>query len=102
MVFADNAGKWPSPEDVTADFIYIRLHGAEELYASGYTQKQLKHWANRIKIWNSGRELAEAVRVSKKRADRKTGRDVYVYFDNSIKIYAPRDAIRLAKLMKKP
>jgi uncharacterized protein YecE (DUF72 family) len=50
LVFADNAGKWPSPEDVSADFIYIRLHGAKELYASGYTLKQLKRWAERIRI----------------------------------------------------
>ena len=100
LVFADNAGKWPSPEDVTANFIYIRLHGAEELYASGYTQGQLKRWAKRIKLWNQGTEPTDAKRIGKKRADRKTGRNVYVYFDNSIKIHAPRDAMRLAALLK--
>jgi uncharacterized protein YecE (DUF72 family) len=101
-VFADNAGKWPSPEDVTANFVYIRLHGAEELYASGYTNKQLKYWAKRINIWRAGSEPDDANLVAKKRADRKTGRDVYVYFDNSIKIYAPRDAMKLNAMLKKP
>ena len=27
MVVADTAGKWPLREDVTSDFIYVRLHG---------------------------------------------------------------------------
>jgi len=51
FVFADTAGKWPYAEDLTADFIYIRLHGAEKLYASGYNDKMLRWWANRIKHW---------------------------------------------------
>ena len=37
LVVADTAGKWPMIEDITADFSYVRLHGDEELYASGYT-----------------------------------------------------------------
>jgi uncharacterized protein YecE (DUF72 family) len=100
LVFADMAGKWPTSEDVTADFIYIRLHGAEELYASGYTDTQLDYWASRIKSWNSGSEPKDARLVAKKRADRKSGRHVFAYFDNSIKIHAPGDAIRLAKRLK--
>jgi uncharacterized protein YecE (DUF72 family) len=100
LVFADMAGKWPTSEDVTADFIYIRLHGAEELYASGYTDRQLDYWASRIKSWNSGSEPKDARLVAKKKADRKSGRHVFTYFDNSIKIHAPRDAIRLAKRLK--
>jgi uncharacterized protein YecE (DUF72 family) len=100
LVIADNAGKWPSPEDATADFVYIRLHGAEELYASGYTDKHLKRWEKRIRIWTLGSDPDDAKLITKKRADRKTGRSVYVYFDNSIKIYAPRDAQRLASLLR--
>lgn len=45
LVVADTAGKWPDYEDVTADFMYIRLHGAQELYASGYDDAALDHWA---------------------------------------------------------
>ena len=99
LVFADTAGKWPYAEDVTADMIYIRLHGAEELYASGYTDEQLVRWARRIRAWRSGSEPRDARRVAKKRTDRKTPRDVYIYFDNSIKIHAPRDAARLAEML---
>ena len=100
LVFADMADKWPTSEDVTADFIYIRLHGAEELYASGYSDRQLGRWAERIKIWHSGREPADARLAAKKRADRKSGRHAYVYFDNSMKVLAPRDAIKLARRLK--
>ena len=96
LVFADMADKWPTSEDVTADFIYIRLHGAEELYASGYNSRQLNHWRKRIKVWHSGSEPTDARLVAKKRADRKSGRHIYVYFDNSMKVLAPRDAVRLA------
>nr|MBA3274101.1 DUF72 domain-containing protein [Chthoniobacterales bacterium] len=41
FVFADTAGKWPYAEDLTADFAYIRLHGAEQLYVSGYSDAEL-------------------------------------------------------------
>ncbi|HEY4247732.1 MAG TPA: DUF72 domain-containing protein [Lacunisphaera sp.] len=44
VVVADTAGKWPLIEDVTADFVYVRLHGDEELYASGYSTKALAGW----------------------------------------------------------
>lgn len=97
LVFADMADKWPTSEDVTADFIYVRLHGAETLYTSGYDEEQLDRWAKRIELWHDGREPSDARLAAKKRADRKSGRHVFIYFDNSIKVYAPRDAIRLAK-----
>ena len=54
MVVADSAGKWPVIEDVTADFIYIRLHGAEELYTSGYGEPALDEWAGKIRCWSEG------------------------------------------------
>jgi uncharacterized protein YecE (DUF72 family) len=38
LVVADTAGKWPYLEDVTSDFMYLRLHGDKVLYASGYTE----------------------------------------------------------------
>ena len=61
--FADTAGKWPYTEDLTADFAYIRLHGAEELYVSGYTDSMLDWWANRIRAWSQGKEPADARRI---------------------------------------
>ena len=54
LVVADTAGKWPHQEDLTSDFVYIRLHGAEELYTSGYTDAALDEWRRRIESWNAG------------------------------------------------
>lgn len=95
LVVADTAGKWPCREDVTADFVYIRLHGAEELYASGYTDSALDDWAARIAAWSRG-EQPDAPRliVDRKPPARKS-RDVFCYFDNDIKVKAPFDARKL-------
>src|SRR5262249_15400957 len=49
LVIADTAGRWPLLEDVTADFVYVRLHGDEELYVSGYPAQALDAWAARIR-----------------------------------------------------
>jgi uncharacterized protein YecE (DUF72 family) len=80
LVVADTAGKWPDFDDVTADFVYIRLHGEHELYASGYEDDSLERWAARIRAWA------------------QEG-DVYCYFDNDIKVRAPFDAKRLIELI---
>lgn len=93
--FADTAGKWPYTEDLTADFVYIRLHGAEELYASGYSDSMLDWWADRIRAWSSGKEPADARRILGS-ATKRAGRDIYVYFDNDAKVKAPFDAMGLA------
>jgi hypothetical protein len=61
------------------------------------TKEQLDQWAKRIDLWHNGREPSDARLVAKKRADRKSGRLVFTYFDNSIKVHAPRDAICLAR-----
>jgi uncharacterized protein YecE (DUF72 family) len=80
FVIADSAGKFPIAYEVTADFVYVRLHGSQELYVSGYSDAELDEWARRIKTWGSPRGGA---------------RDVYVYFDNDAKVHAPFDAERL-------
>jgi uncharacterized protein YecE (DUF72 family) len=94
LVVADTAGKWPLVEDVTADFMYLRLHGDTELYASGYTRNALDEWARRIRRWREGTEPGDARRIEPARpaAARRNGRDVYVYFDNDVKVHAPFDA----------
>ncbi len=79
LVVADTAGKWPLMEEQTADFSYIRLHGDEVLYTSGYGDKALEMWAEKIRAWT------------------RDNRDAYVYFDNDIKAHAPFDAMELAK-----
>src|SRR4051812_24808402 len=82
FVIADTAGKFPIAYEVTADFVYVRLHGSEELYVSGYSDAELDVWAERIRGW---------------RAPASGGRDVYVYFDNDAKVHAPFDAERLVE-----
>jgi len=97
FVFADSAGKWPYSEDLTADLIYLRLHGAEEIYTSGYNDEQLAWWASRIKKWKNGSNPKDADLILDKTHKPREPRDVYVYFDNDIKVHAPFDAIRLAE-----
>ncbi|MGQ4584286.1 DUF72 domain-containing protein [Lysobacter sp. F60174L2] len=91
LVIADTAGTWPYLEDVTADFLYLRLHGDAELYVSGYSDDALTRWAQRIRRWSEGGEPADAVRVGG-RAPKLARRDVYCYFDNDMKVHAPFDA----------
>ena len=99
LVVADTAGKWPYREDVTADFVYIRLHGETKLYESGYTERSLDWWAERIRAWSRGLEPKDARRISDRRPRARRSRDVYCYFDNDAKVKAPFDAERLiAKL----
>lgn len=95
LVIADTAGKWPYKEDITADFTYLRLHGAEELYASGYTDKALDNWASRITAWSHGGQPQDAQLISKDEPAPCKSRDVYCYFDNDIKVKAPFDARKL-------
>ena len=61
-------------------FIYIRLHDSKKLYASEYTEDELKDWAAKIKKWD---------------------RDTYVYFNNDYMGYAPTNALRLKDLIDK-
>lgn len=95
-VFADTAGRWPYFEDLTADFVYLRLHGDQELYASGYTGRALDTWARRIDAWSRGRQIDGAQQLSGASARPRKTRDVYCYFDNDVKVRAPADAHRLA------
>lgn len=99
FVVADTAGKWPYREDVTADFLYLRLHGDKELYASGYTDEALARWAARIRAWRAGSQPDDAHLISAQSPLQHHTRDVYCYFDNDIKVRAPFDAKALiAKL----
>ena len=76
-VLADTAGRWPRVDEDTGAIRYVRLHGDRELYASGYTDRALNEWAARCRTWATA------------------GQDVFVYFDNDIKGYAPHDAMAL-------
>ena len=95
LVVADTAGKWPYREDVTADFLYLRLHGDKELYASGYTDEALTRWAQRIGAWKAGSQPDDAHVISTRPTPARHPRDVYCYFDNDVKVKAPFDARNL-------
>jgi uncharacterized protein YecE (DUF72 family) len=119
LVCADTV-EWPRLLDVTTDFLYLRLHGSKVLYASGYSDVDLDLWAERVAAWASGSEPSnsklsgehgsskpsgsehgqlksgskapEALYASPTHARRRAKRDVYVYFDNDVKVRAPFDA----------
>ena len=81
LVIADAAGKFPMIEEVTSGLVYVRLHGHDELYVSGYTDEGLDMWAEKIRKW-------------------RKKHDVHVYFDNDAKVAAPRDAMALRRRLK--
>ncbi|HEX2257552.1 MAG TPA: DUF72 domain-containing protein [Afifellaceae bacterium] len=88
---ASDAVDWPLFAEATADFVYCRLHGAEELYASGYDDEALDCWAARVETWAAGGEPQDIKRIAGRAAPRRA-RDVFVYFDNDAKVRAPFDA----------
>jgi uncharacterized protein YecE (DUF72 family) len=95
-----DAPDWPMTEELTAGFVYIRLHGSREIYVSRYGDEELEHWAHRIALWADGGEPADARRITRRLPPRRKSRDVYVYFDNTAKAHAPRDALRLVRMLK--
>ena len=97
LVVADTAGKWPCLEDATADFMYLRLHGAQQLYASGYTASQLAAWAERIRAWAAGSAPQDVRRLSDVPPPSHGPRNVFCFFDNTGESHAPRDALALAR-----
>lgn len=82
LVHSDSAGTWPVFDEVTADFVYVRLHGQGELYAGGYDAATLDAWAERVRGWTGA------------------GLDVACYFDNDAKVRAPFDATALLSRLR--
>jgi uncharacterized protein YecE (DUF72 family) len=98
LAFADSAD-WPYTEEISAGFVYLRLHGAAQTYASNYSERELTRWTERIRMWRSGKEPSDAERITDREPPRRQRRDVYIYFDNDRHAYAPRNALRLAELL---
>ena len=94
---ADTAGTFPYLDDVTAGFVYVRLHGDAELYTSGYSPEALDRWATLIRAWRAGEVPVGEQTVAPPAPSAAEGRDVFVYFDNDVKVHAPFDAIALAE-----
>ena len=81
LVVSDGGASWPVFEETTAGLVYVRLHGAAELYVSGYDDAALRSWAGKVRAWHAA------------------GHDVVVYFDNDAKVRAPYDALALTELL---
>jgi uncharacterized protein YecE (DUF72 family) len=71
----------PAPWKLTARHVYVRGHGPGGRYKGRYSEKTLNSWADHIQRW------------------RRSGREVFVYFDNDQKSAAPKDAQRLLSLL---
>jgi uncharacterized protein YecE (DUF72 family) len=76
-----DSDRWPRWDAVTADLVYIRLHGKPHCYLSPYSADAIADWAARIGAW------------------RAEGRAVQVYFDNTMQGAAVEDARRLAAFL---
>lgn len=75
---------WPYQEEITANFVYLRLHGRSLLYSSKYTNQQLKKWAAKIKKWT-----------------KQDDKDVFIYFNNDAGGYAINNTQKLKELIEK-
>jgi uncharacterized protein YecE (DUF72 family) len=101
LVIAETAQRFPMMHDITADFVYMRLHGDKTLYQSGYSSRALEKWASRIEAWHRGDELPSTQKVSKRKPPTSRPRDVYCYFDNTdVKLRAPVDAQTLIRKLE--
>jgi uncharacterized protein YecE (DUF72 family) len=73
-----------SPREVTADFVYVRLHGpTKRKYEGSYSARALSGWAGAFSTWS------------------RRGRDVYCFFDNDQAGYAASNASRLRTMLPK-
>ena len=72
-----------SPREVTADFVYIRLHGPGGPYQGRYDHRTLTAWAEAIAAWS------------------RQGREVFCYFDNDEAGYAAQNALQLQDMLWK-
>ena len=75
----DFAGRL-SPKEITADFIYIRLHGPGNAYQGLYDTSALAGWAGAFSSWSS------------------QGYQIYCYFDNDQAGFAVQNALQLQQM----
>lgn len=95
-----HSSEWPYLEEITAGFVYIRLHGPGELYSSPYGDERLRRWADRIVEWRDGGVPSDSDRISDAQPPTRKSRDVYVYFDNTAAGHAPKEAEALMEMIR--
>ncbi len=95
LVVSDGAGEFPCFDDVTADLVYVRLHGHEELYRSGYDAAAIDGWAGKVAAWAAGEAPATPDTIAPSEPPPSGPREVLVYFDNDAEGHAPYDALAL-------
>ena len=94
-----HCGKYPPyVEDLTADFVYMRMHGQKKGQIKGYTKKEIKEIAQRVEDLRSGKTPKDLQTHSSIKPKKKK-RDVFVYFDNDAKAYSPKNAMELSELL---
>ena len=81
FVIADSGGQFPFAETVTSDFVYLRFHGRELLYASNYSEEELNQYADKIVSWL------------------KEGKEVWAFFNNDYAGFAPFNAMQLREMV---
>lgn len=70
-----------TPEIVTSKLAYVRFHGPQGTYQGSYSDETLNNWAFKIVEW------------------KKKHIQVYIYFNNDIGGFAPRNAKTLKKFV---
>ena len=66
--------------EMTADWTFVRFHHGARGRGGNYSERELAEWAERIAAWRRDHE-------------------VFAYFNNDWKAYAPRNAERLERLL---
>jgi uncharacterized protein YecE (DUF72 family) len=100
LTIADCNNEWPYVEDITSDIVYVRLHGYGKIYEGGYTDEALKVWLERILAWAGGKPSPGQKTVTGLDGKGKP-KDVFIYFDNTMKDEAPKNALRLTEMVKR-
>ncbi len=70
-----------TPEILTSDLVYIRLHGPQDAYQGDYHKNTLKKWRNRFLEWQ------------------ENDKEIYCFFDNDDSGFAARNALELKELI---
>lgn len=98
IVVGDTDGRWPYMEDLTSDFVYLRLHGDASLHPRGYAKAALERWAARFQTWSDGGQPEDAALVLNAPVPERP-RDVFAYFDNEVKETAALNALSISGLL---